>query len=80
MKVPSLRFITMHIKGGKGGASSDYRSVIHTLSPSPTLLLSFPEMDREYIHQLIGKMGTKNPLYHEVQIMAYKDEESQMEN
>lgn len=48
--------------------------------PSTTLLLSFPRMSRDYIHQVIRKTGMKDPSYHEVQIMAYKDEESQMEN
>lgn len=70
----------MHIKGGQERDGQTTGQLFSRLSPPPTLLLSFPEMDREYIHQLIGKMGTKKPLYHEVQIMAYKDEESQMEN
>lgn len=48
--------------------------------PATTMLLSFPKMDEEFIHQVIETMSTKNPLYHEVQIMAYKDEESQTEN
>ena len=39
-------------------------------------------MDREHIDQALKTKKKKkiNPLYHEVQIMAYKDEESQMEN
>lgn len=32
------------------------------------------------IHQVIRKIGMKNPGKHKVQIMAYKDEENQMEN